>query len=259
MRYNLKKVWIVGVFILLFLMLESFLGYVLIWRQIRFWACTVITRLLIVIPFFGVILLNWIWGNFYVSILTLKVFFLIHFILPFIIFLIVFFHLNFLHFYTSKRNFYISRNFDKIFFFPFYWIKDLYNIFLIFLLLLISFYFPFVFRDREIFLESNNLLSPVHIIPEWYFLFAYDVLRSISNKVLGVILILLRITIFFYFYLKPFSNFYTLNKIFIFLFFFNIVILRYLGSCLVEDPFINLGVIISIFYFKFILLLIIFF
>jgi quinol-cytochrome oxidoreductase complex cytochrome b subunit len=116
MRYNLKKVWNVGVFILLFLMLESFLGYVLIWRQIRFWACTVITRLLIVIPFFGITLLNWIWGNFYVSILTLKVFFLIHFILPFIIFLIVFFHLNFLHFYTSKRNFYISRNFDKIFF-----------------------------------------------------------------------------------------------------------------------------------------------
>lgn len=254
--YNLKEVWFIGVLILLFLIGESFLGYVLIWSQISFWACTVITRLLNVIPIFGEILLLWVWRNFFISALTLKFFFLLHFILPLILLVFIVLHLLFLHNYFRKRKILINRDFEKILFFPFYWIKDAYNLFFLFSFLLFIIKFPFYFNDSEIFLESNRIVSPVHIVPEWYFLFAYDILRRIRNKSLGVFILLFSILIFLFFSFLN-QNFYDIfNKIFSFWFLFNLLLLRFLGSCLVENPFISIGIIISIIYFKFIIIFI---
>jgi len=250
-------VWNIGILIILFLILESFLGYVLIWSQISFWACTVITRLLIVIPFFGIKLVFWIWSNFYVSLLTLKLFFFLHFIFPFLIIVIIFFHLFFLHNYLRTSKIYFYRNIDKIIFFPFYWYKDFYNFILIILFLIFIFFNPYFFNDSEIFLEINHLVRPIHIFPEWYFLFAYDILRSIPNKILGVFLLLIRILIFLIFSIN--KNYYfllkNLNKNMIYFFIFISIILRWLGACLVEYPFILTGLIISIFYFKIIFII----
>lgn len=253
-RFNLKEVWNLGILILLFLIIESFLGYVLIWSQIRFWACTVITSLLIIIPFFGEILLLWIWRNFFISVLTLKIFFLLHFILPLVLIFIIIFHLIFLHNYYRRRKIIFYNKFDKILFFPFYWLKDFYNIIFIILFFVLILFKPFIFNDSEIFLESNRIISPVHIVPEWYFLFAYDILRRILNKKLGVLILLFRILIFFLFTLKNQNKNFKINKILVWVFIFNIFVLRYLGSCFVEDPFVCRGIIISLIYFKIILL-----
>jgi ubiquinol-cytochrome c reductase cytochrome b subunit len=248
-RYKLRKVWNIGLFILLFLIIESFLGYVLIWSQISFWACTVITRLLIVIPFFGIKLILWIWRNFFVSFLTLKLFFLIHFILPFILLVLIFFHLFFLHFYTRTSKINSNYFLDKIFFYPYFWIKDMIN-FIIFLIIFIwILFFPNFFNDIEIFLESNYLLRPIHIVPEWYFLFAYDVLRSIRNKFLGVLILIFRILIFFLLIFKNFRKYNKLNLFINLLFIFNIFFIRWLGGCLVEIPFILLSYLFRFFYF----------
>jgi len=138
--------------IILFLIIESFLGYVLIWSQIRFWACTVITRLLIVIPIFGIKIVFWIWSNYYVSMLTIKLFFLFHFILPLFLFILILFHLIFLHNYSSTSKIYLHRNLDKIIFFPLYWYKDLYNLIIIILFLIFILFNPYYFNDSEIFL-----------------------------------------------------------------------------------------------------------
>lgn len=247
--FNLKEVWNIGLIILLFLIIESFLGYVLIWSQMSFWACTVITSLVIVIPFLGVKLVFWIWRNFFISSLTLKLFFLFHFILPLLILILIVFHLFFLHFYlrTRKSNFYIKI--EKIIFFPFYWLKDIYNLIIIFLFFIWIFFLPLYFNDCEIFLESNYLSSPIHIVPEWYFLFAYDILRSIKNKLFGVFILIIRIIIFFIFNLKKKTFNFKLNNIFNYIFFFNLIFIRWLGACLVELPFIVIRIIFSIFYF----------
>lgn len=255
--YRLKFVWVSGLLIFLLVIIEAFIGYVLVWAQISFWASVVITSLLSVIPFWGPILVVWIWSGFSVGCATLKFFFVIHFLLPWLIFVFVVFHLFFLHETGRSSKLYCHGDYDKVSFFPFYILKDIYNILFFMSFFIFVFVFPFVLGDPEIFVESDPMTSPVHIVPEWYFLFAYAILRAIPNKVMGVIALLMRILIFFFF---VFVDNYTsvlvnLNKTLVFLFFFVGVFLSWLGQCHVEFPFTLFRIIFSSLYFFLILVL----
>jgi len=174
--YINRKVWISGVRIFLLRIATAFLGYVLPWGQISFWAATVITTLLSAIPCIGVMIVEWIWGGFSVNNPTLIRFFTFHFILPFIILFIVILHLFFLHEVGSSNPIGLKRNLDKICFHPFYRVKDLLGlIFFYIIYIYICIEFPYLFIDSENFIPSNPIVTPVHIQPEWYFLFAYSI------------------------------------------------------------------------------------
>jgi len=247
--YCLTKVWVVGVSILLFLIIESFLGYVLVWSQMSFWACTVITRLVVVVPYFGYDLLLWVWSNFYVSSLTLKLFLTVHFAIPILILIMIVIHLLYLHETCSRSKLYIHTGYDKVCFIPYYWTKDLINVTIVIGLFALVLFVPYYFNDCEMFQESNHLVSPVHIVPEWYFLFAYGILRSVENKLLGVMLLVLRVAIWYLLvWVGSLSS--HLWGVRFWMFLFNLVLLSWLGSCYVEQPFRILSIIIRIVYFK---------
>lgn len=259
--YRLKIVWIRGLTIFLLLIIEAFIGYVLVWAQISFWASVVITRLLSVIPIYGVKLVSWIWGGFRVSGATLKFFFVLHFLLPWALILIILAHLLFLHDSGRTSKLFCHGDYDKIIFYSFYWWKDGYNFIFWFLFLFFCFVYPFILGDPEIFIEADPIISPVHIVPEWYFLFAYAILRAIPNKILGVVALLFRILIFYFFYFV-YRNLRFLDKIFKYLnfvFLFSRVILSWLGQCLVEVPFLFLSGLFSVIYFFVIFLLLFFY
>ena len=186
-RYRLTMVWVRGITIFIFVMLTAFLGYVLVWGQIRFWAAVVITNLVRVIPYVGVTLIFWIWAGFSVNNGTLGLFFILHFIVPFIILVIVVAHLIFLHDRGSTSSIMCVGDYDKVKFFPFYAAKDSLNLLLWLGFFFLALSYPFVLGDAEMFIAANRLRSPVHIVPEWYFLFAYAILRSIPNKIMGVV------------------------------------------------------------------------
>lgn len=255
--YRLQEVWFIGLIIFLVVMIEAFMGYVLVWAQISFWACVVITRLFTVIPVFGFKLVFWIWSGFSVSGSTLKFFFVLHFLIPWILIIFIYLHLFFLHLYGSTSSIVYCGGLFKVNFFSFYWLKDLYILFGVLIFFFFLFLNPFILGDPEMFLEADFLSSPVHIVPEWYFLFAYAILRSIPNKIFGVFLLLIRILVFFFFLLV--NNYFTLlnlfNKFFVFYFIFFSIFLSWLGQCLVEVPFVILGLVFSFFYFFFIFLI----
>lgn len=249
--YRLSGVWFTGLRIFLFVMMEAFIGYVLVWAQMSFWASVVITRLLSVIPYFGFSLVYWIWGGFSVVGSTLKFFFVLHFLLPWFIFVVILVHLFFLHRTGSTSSLYCHGDYDKVCFFPFYFYKDSYNLLFFFLFFFFVFSFPFVLGDPEMFIECDPLVSPVHIVPEWYFLFAYAILRAIPDKSLGVFLLLIRIVIFYFFpfslkYLSPLD---ALNDFLVVFFILVSVFLSWLGQCHVEYPFVDLRVYFSVLYF----------
>lgn len=260
-RYRLKKVWISGLTIFLLVIIEAFIGYVLVWAQISFWASVVITRLLRVIPIWGPTIVTWIWRGFTVSGATLKFFFVLHFLVPWGLLVIVLLHLTFLHRTGRTSVLFCHGDYDKLCFSPEYWFKDAYNIFIWFIFIILSLTSPFILGDPEIFIEADPIIRPVHIVPEWYFLFAYAILRAIPNKVLGVVALLLSIFIFYFFVLV---NNYTscllkLNKFLVFSFIINAVILSWLGQCLVEEPFIILRFIFSSLYFINVLIILLIF
>lgn len=255
--YRLNKVWLSGLTLYLLIIIEAFIGYVLVWAQMRFWAAVVITRLLSVIPFWGSILVFWIWRGFGVTSATLKFFFTLHFLLPWMLLVLILLHLIFLHRRGRTSLLYCHGDFDKMRFFPIYWSKDMYNlIFWLFFLSLFLFY-PFILGDPEMFIEANPIVSPVHIVPEWYFLFAYAILRAIPNKVVGVLALLLSIFRFYFF--GMFNNYVTvINKLNVFLVFLFIIIsffLSWLGQCTVEVPYTFLGPFFSLLYFLFVYIL----
>nr|YP_009186376.1 cytochrome b [Strongyloides stercoralis]BAT21204.1 cytochrome b [Strongyloides stercoralis] len=256
--YRLSGTWIIGLTIFFFVMMEAFMGYVLVWAQMSFWASVVITSLLSVIPYFGFSIVYWIWSGFSVVNSTLKFFFVIHFLMPWLVFLLVFVHLFFLHSTGSTSVLYCHGDYDKISFFPYYFYKDSYNLVVFFLFFIFSFFFPFLLGDPEMFVESDPMVSPVHIVPEWYFLFAYAILRAIPNKVLGVFFLVFSIFIF-YFYVF-FNNYYSvldnLNFFLVVFFILVSVFLSWLGQCHVEYPFINLSVVFSFLYFFFAFLIV---
>nr|YP_010010053.1 cytochrome b [Anoplistes halodendri]QNS38610.1 cytochrome b [Anoplistes halodendri] len=255
--YHLKETWMIGVTIFLLTMGTAFLGYVLPWGQMSFWGATVITNLLSAIPYLGTTIVQWVWGGFAVENATLTRFFAFHFLFPFIVAALVIIHLLFLHQTGSSNPLGTKSNIDKIPFHPYFVIKDIVG-FLILLSLLsfLALYSPYLLGDPDNFTPANPLVTPVHIQPEWYFLFAYAILRSIPNKLGGVIALVMSIAIL---YVVPFTNpqkfqstqFYPLNKILFWSFFVIIILLTWIGARPVEDPYIMTGQILTILYFSF--------
>lgn len=257
--FILIKTWFIGTLIFLITIGTAFLGYVLPWGQISFWGATVITNLISAIPFFGDIVVKWIWGGFSVNNATLNRFYSLHFILPFVILTIVIFHLTFLHDTGSTNPLGLNRNFFKIPFYPYYYIKDLIGFIILFtILLFICLIVPYILTDPENFSKANSIVTPIHIQPEWYFLFAYAILRSIPNKLGGVvaliisILILLILPFNFIYKIKGFK-FYFFNQILFWFFFSIFLILTWIGARPVETPYILIGQITSFFYFLYFL------
>nr|UTN43101.1 cytochrome b [Oxylipeurus chiniri] len=253
--FSFFKTWSVGVVILLLLMGTSFLGYVLPWGQMSFWGATVITSLLSAFPLFGEALVQWVWGGFSVSEPTLVRFFVLHYILPFVILVMVLIHLIFLHSSGSSNPLGISLNSDKIFFFPYFLSKDILGfVVFFFLFFVVVFLVPDIFMDPDNFSPANPLVTPPHIQPEWYFLFAYTILRSIPSKLGGVVGLLMSILSLLL--LPLFSSFKSVGSMFsfskkVFFWFFvaTFFILTWLGAKAAEPPFVDLGQTVSVVYF----------
>ena len=252
--YKNRHTWLRGIFILLFLIGAAFLGYVLPWGQMSYWGATVITNLASAIPFLGNGIVQWLWGGFSIRQATLTRFFMLHFLLPFVLTSIVLIHIFFLHEKGSSNPLGVSFRLDKVPFKKFFAVKDTLTIF-IWLIVFIFFVFliPFALGDPENFIPANPLRTPIHIIPEWYFLFAYSILRAIPNKLGGVIALLFSILIFT-FHVRLKKNFKTLKfnpfkKIFCYIFLFLFLILTWLGGCVVEAPYERLRKFIRIIYF----------
>lgn len=258
--FKLIQVWSIGVSILFLSIATAFLGYVLPWGQISFWGAIVITNLISAIPYIGQFTVEWIWGGFSINNDTLNRFYSFHFILPFIILLIVFIHLIILHITGSSNPIHSKINIYKINFHPYFTIKDLITIIFTFIIfILINLQLPFILRDPDNFKIANPIITPIHIKPEWYFLFAYSILRTIPNKLGGVIILFISI---FILYIIPLINsnnlknnkFYFINK-FIYWWFINIfIILTWLGGQIIEYPYTNLNIFFTLIYFIYIII-----
>nr|ABY80863.1 cytochrome b [Lepidophyma smithii]ABY80864.1 cytochrome b [Lepidophyma smithii] len=259
--YMYKITWNTGVILLLLVMATAFVGYVLPWGQMSFWGATVITNLLSAIPYIGTTMVQWIWGGFSVDNATLTRFFTFHFILPFIIIAAAALHLLFLHETGSNNPTGLNSNTDKIPFHPFFSYKDLLGAIMISLiLLLLALFSPNLLGDPENFTPANPLVTPPHIKPEWYFLFAYAILRSIPNKLGGVLALLASILVLMLLPLlhtskQRASTFRPLSQTVLWTILANITILTWIGGQPVEPPFILIGQMSSILYFLLLLLL----
>nr|YP_009139752.1 cytochrome b [Biston suppressaria]AKG49725.1 cytochrome b [Biston suppressaria] len=255
--FNLKYTWMIGVIILFLLMATAFMGYVLPWGQMSFWGATVITNLLSAIPYLGTMLVNWIWGGFAVDNATLTRFYTFHFLLPFVILMMTMIHLLFLHQTGSNNPLGLNSNLDKIPFHPFFTYKDLIGfIMLMMFLIMLTLINPNMLGDPDNFTPANPLVTPVHIQPEWYFLFAYAILRSIPNKLGGVIALLMSILILI---ILPFTfnkkmqgiQFYPLNQVLFWFFVMMVILLTWIGARPVENPYIITGQLLTFFYFSY--------
>nr|AEP38998.1 cytochrome b [Oncomelania hupensis hupensis] len=247
--------WNIGVILLFMTMGTAFLGYVLPWGQMSFWGATVITNLLSAIPYVGKMLVEWVWGGFAVDNATLTRFFTLHFVLPFGIAALTVLHLLFLHESGSNNPLGLNSDGEKVPFHSYYSFKDLVGfIILLFMLSLLVLFAPQMLTDPENFIPANPLVTPVHIQPEWYFLFAYAILRSIPNKLGGVIALVMAVAILL---ILPFTfqgksrslAFYPLNQILFWALIGIFSILTWIGACPVEAPYEQIGQVFTILYF----------
>nr|YP_010384449.1 cytochrome b [Amynthas seungpanensis]UGW52608.1 cytochrome b [Amynthas seungpanensis] len=258
--FNLHETWNIGVLLFILTMATAFTGYVLPWGQMSFWGATVITNLFSAIPYIGKSLVEWIWGGFAVDNATLNRFFSFHFILPFIIIGATVLHIMFLHQTGSNNPIGVNADSERIPFHSYYSIKDAlgYIVAITGLSCLVLFE-PNLFTDPENFLMSNPLVTPIHIKPEWYFLWMYAILRSIPNKLGGVLALFAAIVVMFIMPFTTMSNkrsltFYPLNQMLFWVLVTSWAILTWIGGRPVEDPYITIGQTFTSLYFMYFIL-----
>jgi ubiquinol-cytochrome c reductase cytochrome b subunit len=255
--------WVIGAVILILMMGTAFLGYVLPYGQMSLWGATVITNLISAIPWIGQDIVEFIWGGFSVNNATLNRFFSLHFVLPFVLAALVLMHLIALHDSAGSSNpLGISANYDRITFAPYYLFKDLITIFVtIFVLSNFVFFAPNVLGDSENYIMANPMQTPPAIVPEWYLLPFYAILRSIPNKLLGVIAMFAALVIMLILPITDLSKlrnlqFRPLSRIIFFIFVTNFIMLLVLGSKHVESPYIELGQISTALFFSYFVILV---
>lgn len=251
--------WLIGVVLFILVIAIAFLGYVLPWGQISFWGATVITNFFSAVPYVGGLLVEWLWGGFAVDRATLTRFYSFHFLFPFLVMGLRVLHLVFLHEIGANSPLGLFSFGGNVPFHPYFSLKDFFGLFIVFFLfILVVFLYPFILVDPENFISANSLVTPIHIQPEWYFLFAYAILRAVPYKLGGVLALLCSVLVLF---LMPFlflglitgEIFYPINQV-LFWFFVNIFFfLTWLGRCPVEAPFIIFGQVFSFFFFFFLL------
>nr|YP_009229333.1 apocytochrome b [Verticillium nonalfalfae]ALT31481.1 apocytochrome b [Verticillium nonalfalfae] len=255
--------WVLGTIIFIVMVVTAFLGYVLPYGQMSLWGATVITNLISAVPWIGQDIVEFIWGGFSVNNATLNRFFALHFVLPFVLAALVLMHLIALHETAGASNpLGVPGYYDRIPFAPYYLFKDLITIFIfIFGLSLFVFFMPNVLGDSDNYIMANPMQTPPAIVPEWYLLPFYAILRSIPNKLLGVIAMLAAILIILALPLVDLGKskglqFRPLSKVAFWIFVANFLILMQLGAKHVESPFIEFGQISTVLYFSYFLIII---
>nr|QFX74893.1 cytochrome b [Pleonexes koreana] len=256
--FYMTETWMIGVTILILTMAAAFMGYVLPVNQMSFWGASVITNLFSEVPYIGPDLVKTIWGGPSVNNPTIVRFFTFHYMIPFIILAMVIIHIVYLHTTGSSNNLGIY-SYNKLMFHPFYSIKDILGVMLILMLFMfVCLHYPLILGDDENFTEADPAVTPHHIQPEWYFLFAYAILRSIPNKLGGVIALAMSIMIF---YTLPFTSNASkkkkspTNKLMFWVFSVSVILLSWIGARPVEEPFILVGQIITCLYFMYFLVM----
>ena len=252
--YPRGLLWISGVLIFLIMMATAFMGYILPWGQMSFWGATVITNLFSAIPFVGTSVVEWLWGGFSVDNATLNRFFSLHYLMPFVIAGLTILHLSLLHKEGSNNPIGINTNVESIPFYPYFYAKDLFAFFiLITIFSLFLFFAPNALGHSDNYIPANPLVTPPHIVPEWYFLPFYAILRSIPDKLGGVIAMVSAILLLM---VLPIINtskvrsskFRPIFNIAYWFLFFDFILLGWIGQNPVESPFIEIGMFATAFY-----------
>lgn len=251
-------VWVIGTVIFLLMIITGFLGYVLPYGQMSLWGATVITNLVSAVPWIGQDIVEFLWGGFSVNNATLNRFFSLHYLMPFVLAALVLMHLLVLHDTAGSSNpLGVSGNYDRITFAPYFLFKDLITIFIfIFVLSLFVFFMPNYLGDSDNYIMANPMQTPAAIVPEWYLLPFYAILRSIPNKLLGVIAMIMSILIVLILPITDLGRskglqFRPISKFIFWVFVVNFLILMKLGACHVESPFIELGQVSTALYFSY--------
>lgn len=258
--FSHKGLWYSGVSLLLLVMASAFLGYVLPWGQMRFWGATVITNLFRAVPYCGDALVTWLWGGFSVGNATLTRFFTFHFVTPLVVAGLVVIHICLLHAAGSNNPLGVPTNTDKVPFHWYYTIKDMVGfVGLLSILFFLVLFRPYVLGEPDNFIDANPMSTPAHIVPEWYFLFAYAILRSVPNKLGGVvglfrsILFLLVIPFLSKSVIKG-NAFYPARKVLHWMLVLSFIMLSLGGAWPVEEPYVATRRTFSLFYFLFFIL-----
>lgn len=256
-KYPRELLWFVGILIFLLMMATAFMGYVLPWGQMSFWGASVITKLFSVIPFIGEDIVIWLWGGYSVDNPTLNRFFALHFLLPFVILGVVVIHVITLHIHGSNNptGVDVKSEKDTIPFHPYYTVKDFFGIG-VFMLIFFWFVFfaPNYLGHPDNYIEANPMVTPPHIVPEWYFLPFYAILRSVPDKLFGVLAMFGAIAILFF---LPFldgskvrsATYRPIFRLFTIILFVIFICLGYIGGQLPVEPYISIGQICTFWYF----------